>query len=162
MKHIVYPAIVFLFVTACGSSDNPAFQNSPVKGFWFNCVASMVNSVESRGRIMEFTDTEFRIYSHIFQGSNSCAGSLTFADTIQTGNYEVLGTSVSAEGLPIYDLKMRVLTVLGSELVDDTAFDQYFYVYIDSNNLYAGIASGEASFNGVSKALDLDVPFLKR
>lgn len=62
MTHIVCPVVVFLLIASCGGGNNPAFQGSPIKGFWINCVASMVNSVGSRGRIFEFTDTEFRTY----------------------------------------------------------------------------------------------------
>ncbi len=161
MKQSVGLVITILSIASCGGGD-PGSVSSPVKGFWIDCIGSVNNSAVSRGLILEFTDTEFRTYDHRYSSSNECLGNLTLADTIQSGTYEVIGTGTSEEGLPIYDLKMRVLTVFGSAQVDDIVFDQYFYVHIDHDVLYAGVVSGEASFNGLSKSLDLGRPYRKR
>lgn len=129
------------------ASDAGAYGE--IVGVWERCVSD-VNAF-----VWEFeSNNNFRAYS-----VPDCADTYGIAESTQGGTYTVLGTSISEEGLEVYDMQFKITDVFGGNPADD-APDFYVMMHIDQDTMYFGFIGGSTA--EASRTLFLDTPHLRQ
>jgi len=124
-------------------------SNGQVVGVWDRCIGG-INAF-----VWVFEENNnFRTYS-----VPDCSLALDIDNSTQGGTYEVLGTSTSEEGLPLFDLRLVITDVFGGFPQDD-ASELFINMHVDGDTMYFG--AGGSSREEASRILFFDAPHVRR
>jgi len=101
-------------------------------GVW--CSVTVIGAVATFFNI----ESDSTVTTHVsgFSNDSGCSGSLSDDDITRVADWDVLGTSTSDEGLPVFEIQIRTLELQNVDV--STVPTQFTIIHVDGDSAFFG------------------------